>query len=110
MARLRTIQPRITTMARQTMAKVPAVADRRITGRRLQQRRKAIWTQNPTCSACGRIVLYPHGFELDHKIPLFMGGEDVEDNCQVLCVFVEVINGNKIKKGCHADKTLKDKI
>lgn len=105
MARLCTIQPRITTMARQTMANVPIVAERRITGRRLQERRKAIWMLSPSCAACGRVVLYPHGFELDHKIPLFMGGEDAQGNCQILCVWFEMVDGLKVKMGCHADKS-----
>ncbi len=51
------------------------------------------------------MVNFPEGFELDHKVPLFMGGEDVEANCQVLCVRFEMIEGQRIKKGCHASKT-----
>lgn len=62
-------------MAASKIAKVQVVADRRITGRRLQARRLAVWRQDPTCAVCGRVVDYPGGFELDHKVPLFMGGE-----------------------------------
>lgn len=85
--------------------KVKAVADRRITGRRLQARRKDIWLRDPTCAKCKRVVSYPSGFELDHIVPLFMGGEDTEDNCQVLCVEVRIIDGRRVKTGCHAEKS-----
>lgn len=93
-------------MATNQTLKVHVVADRRITGRRLQARRLAVWRQDPTCATCGRVVNFPDGFELDHKTPLFMGGEDVEANCQVLCVRFELVDGQRIKKGCHASKTV----
>lgn len=104
MARLKMVKSPLR-MATSQIVKVPVVADRRITGRRLQARRLAVWRQDPTCAACGRVVNFPDGFELDHKVPLFMGGEDVEANCQVLCVRFEMIEGQRIKKGCHASKT-----
>ena len=92
-------------MATTQTLRVQVVADRRVTGRRLQARRLTVCRQDPTCAACGRVVNFPDGFELDHKVPLFMGGEDVEANCQVLCVRFEVIEGRRIKKGCHTSKT-----
>lgn len=92
-------------MATTQALRVQVVADRRVTGRRLQARRLSVWRLDPTCAACGRVVNFPDGFELDHKVPLFMGGEDVEANCQVLCVRFEIIEGRRIKKGCHASKT-----
>jgi 5-methylcytosine-specific restriction endonuclease McrA len=101
-ARLRTVQPRIKQHARQTMASVPVVADRRITGTTLQNRRRQAWANNPECAACGRVVVYPHGFELDHIVPLYMGGADHIDNCQILCVYY---HSDGTKQGCHADKT-----
>lgn len=105
MARLKTVQPRIGTTTGRNIKAVPVVADRRMSGRKLQERRKTIWMRSPICAMCQRVVPYPHGFELDHKIPLFMGGEDVEDNCQVLCVWFEMVDGIKVKYGCHEDKT-----
>nr|WP_248290037.1 HNH endonuclease signature motif containing protein [Advenella sp. EE-W14] len=48
---------------------------------------------------CGRFTLFPNGFELDHRVPLHQGGEDVEENCQILC------NG---PDGCHDKKTRMD--
>lgn len=92
-------------MAQTQVVKVQVVADRRITGRRRQDRRLAVWSRDPTCAACGRVVAYPEGFDLDHKVPLFMGGEDAEANCQVLCVSFQVVNGVRVKTGCHALKT-----
>ncbi len=71
---------------------------KRITGRALQTRRLSVWRVNPHCAMCGRLVAWPHGFELDHIEPLHKGGEDTEDNCQVLCA----------PNGCHDIKTRKD--
>lgn len=104
MAGLKTIKSPLK-MAGSRIAKMQIVADRRITGRRLQARRLSVWQRDPNCAACGRLVAYPQGFELDHKVPLFMGGEDVEENCQVLCVHFEMVDGRWVKTGCHALKT-----
>ncbi|HBO1489874.1 TPA: HNH endonuclease, partial [Pseudomonas aeruginosa] len=48
---------------------------------------------------CGKLCDFPSGFELDHNVPLFKGGEDTEENCQVLCSGPD---------GCHAKKTNAD--
>lgn len=71
----------------------------RIRGRALQARRLRVWTAGPNCKRCGRLTRYPDGFELDHVVPLCKGGEDTDDNCQVLCTGVN---------GCHARKTADD--
>lgn len=71
----------------------------RLAGRALQARRLRVWTRDPNCAMCGRLTDYPSGFELDHKTPLSKGGQDVEDNCQVLC---------KGAEGCHQRKTAED--
>lgn len=39
-------------------------------------------------------------FQLDHKVPLFKGGEDTDENCQVLC--------SAKGKSCHDKKTAID--
>lgn len=101
MTKLKMHRPSIR-MADTQLVKVATVSDRRITGRRLQARRFAVWKRDPTCASCGRVVAYPNGFELDHIVPLFMGGEDVEANCQILCV-----SGPGFE-GCHARKTRQD--
>ena len=66
------------------------------------RRRLKLWTNDPHCQSCGRLVDYPWGFELDHIVPLSQGGPDTEDNCQVLCVWVDETGK---KRGCHVDKT-----
>lgn len=71
----------------------------RMSGRKLQARRLRIWTQDPCCAICGRLTDYPDGFQLDHKTPLFKGGPDTDENCQVLCAG---------SNGCHEKKTEKD--
>lgn len=81
---------------------VATVAERRITGYTNQLRRFRIWRRDPHCQMCGRLVDYPTGFELDHKVPLFQGGPDTDENCQVLCVWWDT-DGKK--RGCHAIKT-----
>ncbi|WP_323601523.1 HNH endonuclease signature motif containing protein [Pseudomonas putida] len=74
-------------------------SDRRMTGSRLQARRLRLWKASPTCAECGRVVTYPHGFELDHCVPLHQGGADTDENCQILCCGSD---------GCHLKKTAAD--
>lgn len=104
MARLKTLPPRLGKHPSRQM-ETTSTRDRRMTGRKLQDRRLKMWKINPYCSGCGRLVEYPGGFELDHKIPIYLGGEDTEDNCQILCVYVDPVKG---KSGCHIDKTKED--
>lgn len=80
--------------------------DGRMRGRKLQERRLRVWTKDPHCAMCRRLVEFSarpgKGFELDHIEPLKADGgkgEDTDDNCQVLC------NG---PQGCHRTKTAKD--
>jgi len=49
--------------------------------------------------------MFPGGFELDHKTPLYLGGADSDENCQLLCV---EIGADGRKAGCHIDKTAED--
>ena len=77
--------------------------DGRMRGRKLQERRLRLWTQaKGCCAACGALCAYPEGFQLDHRVPLFKGGKDTDDNCQVLCV------SETGKLGCHDRKTADD--
>jgi len=96
--RLRTLKPRLANANTQQL-KTLTVADRRINGVTLQKRRLVVWKKDPHCVMCGRLTEYPHGFELDHKIPLYLGGEDVIENTQILC------SG---EDGCHRKKTKGD--
>lgn len=59
--------------------------DGRLRGRAGQARRLRIWSLNPHCADCGRLTAWPKGFQIDHRIALFKGGPDTDDNLQVLC-------------------------
>lgn len=63
MVRLATLKPRIAVDRTQRVQPVK-VADTRITGWKLQSRRKRLWLANPCCAMCGRLTEYPYGFEL----------------------------------------------
>ena len=79
--------------------------DGRIRGRKLQAARLRIWSNNPHCARCGKLVAFPGGFELDHITALHKDGStNDDDNMQVLCI--EVKDG--VKVGCHIDKTAED--
>lgn len=77
-------------------------AARRTTGRTLQTIRFNMWKEDPHCARCGRITAYPYGFQIDHKIPLGSGGEDIDSNRQLLCV------DEPNRDGCHTIKTRED--
>ena len=96
--KLKTLKPRFKTLDTRT-AKPDTVASRRVTGRSLQNKRWQLWKKNPHCAMCGRLVAYPYGFDMDHVVPLALGGADDESNVQILC------NG---PEGCHAAKTRQD--
>lgn len=100
MARLKTLKPRLATLdtSRRPMAK--SASENRMAGRKLQDRRLRLWVQaEGRCACCGRITSYPSGFDLDHRVPLYQGGQDTDENSQVLC------NG---PDGCHQRKTTED--
>lgn len=98
MPRLNTLKPQLSVLNTNKLSSLK-VSDRRLTGWRLVQRRKRLWAANPCCAMCGRLTEYPHGFELDHITPLYLGGEDTESNCQILCCGED---------GCHRKKTNAD--
>ena len=71
--------------------------DGRLRGRKLQAARLRIWSADPHCARCRKLVAFPHGFELDHIKALHKDGStNDDDNMQVLC------------PSCHAEKTAKD--
>lgn len=70
--------------------------DGRLRGRKAQARRLKLWSKDPCCAKCGKLTDYPSGFQADHIVPLFKGGEDDEKNMQVLCMV------------CHDTKTNDD--
>lgn len=71
-------------------------SDHRMSGSGLQRRRLRVWSRDPYCASCRSMTAYPDGFQLDHVIALVNGGEDSEENCQVLC------------HTCHEVKTIED--
>ncbi|TEA79826.1 HNH endonuclease signature motif containing protein [Allopusillimonas ginsengisoli] len=103
MARLRMLKPTLPMVSTISTAKV--APSTRMTGRKLQDRRLRIWSASPYCAGCGRLTLFPNGFELDHKVALFEGGPDTDGNCQILCVYID---DSDRKAGCHVDKTAQD--
>lgn len=100
--------PRIRAAKSSAINPMPVMADIRITGSKLQARRLRLWVKDPHCAICRKLCDFPGGFELDHKWPLYQGGPDTDDNCQVLCVSFDVVDGRKVKLGCHARKTVED--
>jgi len=82
--------------------------DGRLRGRKLQAARLRIWSKDPHCAMCRKLVAYPRGFELDHIKALHNAEEGLDpnddSNLQVLCI--EVKDG--VKAGCHVDKTAED--
>ena len=61
-------------------------SDGRLRGRKLQAARLRIWSANPHCARCGKLVAFPGGFELDHITALHKeGSTNDDDNMQVLC-------------------------
>lgn len=60
------------------------IATKRITGRKLQSSRQRIMIRDEyTCKKCGTVTA--HG-EVDHVVPLHLGGCESDDNRQWLCV------------------------
>lgn len=103
MPKLPTLKPRLP----MAPTRLPSMTTRenRMTGRALQARRLRIWTRNPRCACCDRLTVFPHGFELDHIVPLFQGGQDTDENTQVMCV-EWLADGTKA--GCHVEKSSKE--
>ena len=71
-------------------------ADGRLRGRKAVARRLRLWSINPYCAMCGKLTVYPDGFELDHKHPIYKGGSEDDSNLQIL------------HPECHLKKTAKD--
>lgn len=88
MPKLNRIQPRVKTV---NTDKVNFFHADRITGRPLRRSRQRIAQRDGyQCRVCGRLSVI---FEVDHIVPISVGGSDDDDNKQLLCV------------ECHAIKT-----
>ncbi|SDK67682.1 5-methylcytosine-specific restriction enzyme A [Pseudomonas delhiensis] len=96
MARLRTLKPRLQEFKGREVRSLPTPSEKRTTGRKRQEMRLRVWTKAMAfCAGCGRTCDYD-SWHMDHVIPLWKGGDDLESNMQVLCI------------PCHADKTAKE--
>lgn len=96
MARLRTLKPRLQEFKGREISSLPTPSEKRTKGRKRQDMRLRVWTKAMAiCAGCGRTCDYD-SWHMDHVIPLWKGGDDLESNMQVLCL------------PCHADKTAKE--
>lgn len=82
---------------RQAWAKAPT-ATKRVTGRKLQTMRAALFTSNPLCVQCESRGFVRLATQRDHIKPLAEGGTDDADNVQGLC------------RTCHDEKSLQEAI
>lgn len=86
--KLKSIKPKI---KKTNLNVVKSTPIRRIEGRRRQVIRNRILERDEyTCQKCGIVSLH---LEVDHIIPLHLGGADNDENRQALC------------KKCHRKKT-----
>ena len=60
-------------------------APKRMTGRKLQAARVALFQANPLCVRCTDLGIVRLATQRDHIKPLSEGGEDVPENTQGLC-------------------------
>ena len=71
-----------------------SVAVDRIRGRKLDRiRRRVLLRDHYTCRRCGRVSV---DLEVDHIVPLFLGGAESDENRQALC------------RECHAAKSAEE--
>ena len=69
---------------REAWGKKPT-ATKRVTGRKLQAMRAALFSANPLCVECQRLGRVTLATQRDHIIPLAEGGKDDDENVQGLC-------------------------
>ena len=69
-------------------------ATKRITGRKLQSFRAALFTANPLCVGCASVGRTTRATQRDHILSLADGGADDDSNTQGLC------------DSCHEAKSL----
>ena len=63
----------------------PVTATKRVTGRRLQSMRAALFARAPLCVECQRLGRVTQATQRDHIVPLAEGGADDDNNVQGLC-------------------------
>lgn len=80
--RISTMQPRISAATPGLPSLQPV---ERITGRKLQERRARKRQENPLCVRCEERGVTRPWTQLDHKVPLWQGGADTDENTEGLC-------------------------
>lgn len=95
--KLQTLKPRV---QRANLLRVaPLSVDHevvRLSGRRLQERNERVLAANPLCVYCQAKGIIRAAVEVDHRVPLHLGGPDTENNLQGLC------------RECHDDKSAQE--
>lgn len=82
MARLRTLKPRLQEFKGREIRSLPTPSEKRTKGRKRQDMRLRVWTKAMAiCAGCGRTCDYD-SWHMDHVIPLWKGGDDLESNMQ----------------------------
>jgi 5-methylcytosine-specific restriction protein A len=89
MGKLTSIERKVATLDLRRGA--PAAVERIRGGRQRKIRQRIMLRDNYTCRMCGRVTA--HG-EVDHIVPLAVGGGNNEENLQWLCA-----------EPCHRQKT-----
>lgn len=96
MARLQTLKPRLQEVAGRNIQMAPTPSSKRTTGRKRQEMKLRVWTKAlATCASCSRTCDFDC-WHMDHIVPLWQGGVDLESNMQVLCI------------PCHKEKTAQE--
>lgn len=79
MSKLTSIKPKIETL--DISRGTPAV--KRLRGRHLEHiRERVLFRDNYTCRICGRVTM---DLEVDHIVPLHLGGAESDSNRQAIC-------------------------
>lgn len=56
-----------------------------MTGRKLQEARRRLFSEKPLCERCTELGLVGLATQRDHRVPLAEGGADDDTNVQGLC-------------------------
>jgi 5-methylcytosine-specific restriction protein A len=95
--KLQTLKPRV---QRANLLRVATLSVdhevERLSGRRLQERNARILETHPLCVCCQAKGIVRAAVQVDHRIPLHLGGTDSDDNLQGLC------------KKCHDEKSAQE--
>lgn len=85
MGKLQTLKPAIP-MAQLGRIKAITAETQRVTGRKLQVANARILARDPLCVKCLEQCRVSASVEVDHIVPLHLGGSDDDSNKQGLCI------------------------